>query len=93
MKLNPVSDKREIQLREEAKLKRILLSRSNGRCEKCHGLPDTLRGLVKHEIKSRAQGGDPLDPKNCIMLCGACHTWETFDVVEKDAKPMWSKRV
>ena len=26
-----------------------------------------------HERRSRAQGGDPTDPENCLLLCHACH--------------------
>lgn len=51
----------------------LLWKRAGGKCEKCHKLPD-FRGLSKHEIKSRAQGGDPTDPDNCQLLCGNCHS-------------------
>ena len=34
------------------------------------------RGLYKHEIKFRSQGGDPLDPNNCLMVCGKCSSKE-----------------
>jgi hypothetical protein len=26
-----------------------------------------------HELRSRAQGGDPTDPANCALLCNSCH--------------------
>jgi len=75
VRIKPISKKRREQLRKEALLKIELLDRARGRCEKCGNLPD-WRGLSKHEIKSRAQGGDPLDPDNCEMLCGGCHSLE-----------------
>lgn len=63
------------QLQVEAKLKMKLLVRCKGLCEECHQPPD-WRGLSKHEVLSRAQGGDPTDESNCLMLCGRCHSKE-----------------
>lgn len=73
--INKISKKKVIQMREEVVLKQQLLIRCKGLCEICGNLPD-WRGLSKHEIKSRAQGGDPLDPDNCLMTCGKCHSGE-----------------
>ncbi len=79
-----ISDKRRRQLALERELKVKLMERCHGRCEKCRKLPD-FRGLDKHEIVRRSQGGDPLDPKNCLMLCRPCHNFETFGVKEVKA--------
>jgi len=68
-----VTRKRQYQLAQEKALTQQLLIRSNGQCEKCHEWPD-WRGLSKHEIRHRSQGGDPLDPGNCLLLCGKCHS-------------------
>ena len=75
-RLKPVSKKRSKILRKESELKKILLVRSGGRCEICGQLPDAF-GLSKHEIKTRAEGGDPLNPENCLMTCRSCHDKET----------------
>jgi len=71
--MRQVSSKRAVVLREERKLAQKLLQRCHGFCEECHKLPD-FRGLRKHEIKMRSQGGDPTDPENCLMVCGRCHS-------------------
>ena len=70
-----VSVKKARQRSKERTLACELLQRANGRCENCNQLPD-WRGLAKHERKHRSQGGDPLDPGNCLMLCGRCHSKE-----------------
>lgn len=62
-------------MKEESRLTELLLIRCKGLCEICGKLPD-WRGLGKHEIKSRAQGGDPCDPDNCQLSCGRCHARE-----------------
>lgn len=71
--IRPISTKMAAQLKKERALKEVLIERCGYLCEKCHKPPD-WRGLSKHEIKSRAQGGDPLDPSSCLMLCGKCHS-------------------
>ena len=73
--LQRISAKRAKQSREEKLLIGRLIIRSGGLCEECKSKAD-WRGLSKHEIKSRAQGGDPLDPANCVMLCGRNHSKE-----------------
>ena len=65
--------KRKRQLLSEKKLAKELLEICGGYCMKCHILPD-FRGLSKHEIKMRSQGGDPTDKENCLLLCGKCHS-------------------
>lgn len=57
----------------EKRLTNDLLSRSGGLCEDCGSAGD-FRGLAKHEIRHRSQGGDPLDPANVLLLCGRCHS-------------------
>jgi len=54
-------------------VREVLLPRCKGLCEACGKRPD-WRGLVKHELVHRSQGGDPLDPDNCQMRCGSCHS-------------------
>ncbi len=58
------------QRRAEAELKDELSERCDHQCECCR--LGSMR-LWKHEIIFRKRGGDPLDPMNCIMLCGVCH--------------------
>jgi len=42
-------------------------------CQRCH-----MRASEEvHEIKSRARGGDILDPNNCAALCHNCHMFIT----------------
>ena len=60
---------------QERLLSMGLVLRAGGRCESCGEWPD-WRGLSKHEKIKRSQGGDPLDPTNCEMLCGRCHSRE-----------------
>lgn len=67
------SKKMERQLYRERKLRDELMNRCKGYCEICGNWPD-WRGLAKHEKKKRSQGGDPLDPENCVMVCGKCHS-------------------
>lgn len=83
--IRPISKKRVEEMRQEREIMPLLCERAGGywngyfcvggKCEKCHKLPD-FRGLSKHEIKSRAQGGDPTDPDNCLLLCGRYHSKE-----------------
>ena len=68
-----VSAKASRRRRQERLLSMGLLVRAGGRCEICGEWPD-WRGLSKHEKIKRSQGGDPLDPENCEMLCGRCHS-------------------
>lgn len=76
MKKSPIrkiSKKKSTQKREEQKLTQKLLEESNGCCMNCGQFPD-FRGLSKHEIKFRSQGGDPTDINNVILVCGRCHS-------------------
>lgn len=73
--LKRISNKMAAQKVKERALRLKLLERCQGLCELCHRAPD-WRGLSKHEIKFRSQGGNPLDEDNCLMLCGVCHSKE-----------------
>ena len=73
--MNRISPKMAAQKIKERELTQQLLERCQGFCEICRRWPD-WRGLSKHEKKSRAQGGDSLDPDNCLMACGFCHSGE-----------------
>lgn len=75
-KLKPVSKKMSRQKRLETELKRKLIIACGGNCQICGKHAPYL--LQKHEIKTRAEGGDPLDPNNCLMLCPDCHWKETL---------------
>jgi len=71
--INQMSSGKYKQTKAEQKLKQELLIRCKGLCEICGKLPD-WRGLSKHEKVFRSHGGDPLDPNNCVMVCGSCHS-------------------
>jgi 5-methylcytosine-specific restriction endonuclease McrA len=70
--LRAVSQKRQAQMKAEKELSKKMLEKCGGKCMKCGKLPD-WRGLSKHEIIFRSQGGNPLDESNCLILCGKCH--------------------
>lgn len=73
--LKKVSDKRKKQLLLENELKKKLFKKQNGICACGCGkkLETDYFGWDKHEIISRAQGGDPLDEKNCVVIRRQCH--------------------
>jgi len=60
---------------------RAVLLRENARCVTCRARlkhatdPTATESNVGHvhEITSRALGGDPTDPTNCVLLCWRCH--------------------
>lgn len=54
-------------------------------CSEC-GLRPDFRGLQKHHIIFRSQGG-----KETQWLCGKCHSLK-HGIVERDSKPRWSKK-
>lgn len=74
-----MSDKKRRQLREEDKCREIIRRRSLDRCEACPRLHTgpVRRGTDKHEILTRARGGDPTDPNNCMWVDRLCHDWIT----------------
>jgi 5-methylcytosine-specific restriction endonuclease McrA len=71
--LNKVSKKKLVEKKKEQKLTQELLELCKGLCMNCGSTPD-FRGLSKHEIKFRSQGGDPTDRNNTILVCGKCHS-------------------
>lgn len=90
-RLNPISAKRKKQLLLENELKRLLYKKQGGLCAKCKRKLDWhWAGWDKHEIKSRSQGGDPLDPNNCELVCRLCHIEAGGERVI-NSKPQWSK--
>ncbi len=69
--IRKISDKRAIEIQQEAELRRVLYIKQKGLCADCGGQPD-WRGWQKHEIVFRSQGGSPIDEKNCILICYPC---------------------
>jgi 5-methylcytosine-specific restriction protein A len=56
-----------------------LLKQRGRRCEQCGRTRDrngAIRIFGDHVIELR-DGGAPLDPRNCRLLCGSCHTRKT----------------
>lgn len=67
-----ISDKRAKQIIVERELTVRLWEKQSGRCADCG---EWLRWRsAKHEIISRARGGDPTSESNCVLLCGKCHS-------------------
>lgn len=67
--------------RTRAQVREIVYRRERMRCERCHkkvkrwneAYPtDPDMGHVNERVP-RSAGGDPLDPDNCELACGACH--------------------
>jgi hypothetical protein len=83
--MRSVSVKMAKQKRLEKELILKLLERCHGLCELCGKWPD-WRGLSKHEKIFRSQGGDPLDPNNCLMICGICHDKEHGIIDKKEGE-------
>ncbi len=69
-RINKLSLKQKIRNKNLSKIK----PPEDGRCEKCHKLPD-FRGLQKHHKRFRSQGGND-GRENLIWLCGKCHDKE-----------------
>ena len=71
-----ISEKMKAQKVKEKELSLKLWLKQKGRCANPECQCDLMwcfPPASKHEIKRRSQGGDPLDEKNCQMLCGVCH--------------------
>ncbi len=75
--------------RERRKVRHKVWIRDEQRCRCCGAhvelKSDSLFRLAHiHEIKYRSRGGDDLDPRNLITLCGECHLYgehhQTADV-------------
>lgn len=57
-------------------------------CHQCSKAPD-WRGLQRHHIKHRSQGGTD-EPGNLVLLCGHCHD-AAHGIRDIESQPMWSK--
>lgn len=53
----------------------VVMVRDRGRCRCCGKF-----GTEVHEEPSRAHGGDPLNPDDCVLVCRECHRRITGDV-------------
>lgn len=87
-RINPISQKRKVELEREHDIRRQLCERakgyfvaSNGQwrciggiCELCGQSPNWI-GLHPHEDKFRSKGGK-LALDNSVMLCDTCHKKE-----------------
>jgi len=69
--LSPISKKKQHQLREERKIRKLLEERAGGVCEGCGRAPG-FAGLHPHEKVYRSQRGK-LTMENSVMLCNDCH--------------------
>ena len=62
-----------------AQCRGIVYQREHWRCQRCHRAltldvyPPHPAFPHVHEIVPRSKGGDPCEPTNCELLCGACH--------------------
>ena len=70
--LNPISKKRQKELREENEMRKALLIECKGLCMECGERPD-WRGLSLHHEKFKSHGGDN-SYSNVKLLCGRCHS-------------------
>ena len=85
-RINPISDKRKAEMKDELKIREQLCGRAGGLfvtdgvrfrcigglCERCHKPPD-FRDLRPHEKIFKSHGGK-LSLENSEMLCGKCHS-------------------
>lgn len=67
-RIKPVSDKRRATFPAREKCVRIVKKRDGYKCRVCGE-----DGYDVHEILTRAQGGDPTDPDNAVLLCREHH--------------------
>ena len=83
-RLKPVSDKRRAQFPRRAEVRREVIARDGGcvmrdswphRCWHPGGPGE----FDVHEIRAKGDGGDWLDPANCVTLCRIAHDHITFD--------------
>jgi 5-methylcytosine-specific restriction endonuclease McrA len=62
-----------------AQVRAIVMDREKGCCERCGRkvdfdvAPYLDHHAEVHEDPPRSLGGDPLDPKQCVLLCRSCH--------------------
>jgi hypothetical protein len=92
------SEKRKVQDRQEAKLKRELLVRDGGCVMRALGgmlygvtgrtavlIPRCMGALEKDEVVSRARGGSATDEANTQILCTIHNRWKEDHPVEAEA--------
>lgn len=67
---------------------RVVVLARDPLCRRCRERP----AAHVHELKRRGQGGDYLDPRQCIGLCARCHDWvETHDAeAHAEGYRVWS---
>lgn len=82
--LKPVSKKRSALTKPRKDCREFVFKRAGGCCEATSALPLICTGAAEqvHEILARSQGGSITDPKNCLAVCGCCHTWITSNMNE-----------
>lgn len=74
-KLRRVSRKRARMGRNRTRCNQLVALRSQGWCELRIGGVCQGKGVMVHEILTRARGGSITDPENCLHACAACHRW------------------
>lgn len=71
-RINPISKKKQKQLREDRKVWLQILKRCGGMCEYCGKHPD-WRGLHPHEEVFRSHCGE-VSLENSKAACDPCHS-------------------
>lgn len=75
---NPMSARTKARIPERQRCREQVWERAGGRCEALAILPHVCQGpgpLQVHEPLTRARGGDPLDPDQCLLVCPWSHRW------------------
>ena len=74
--MRQVSAKRRSTWARRRQVREEVLARDGGCVARTTVLSVACIGPVDvHEVLTRARGGDPLDPDNCVSLCRAHHDW------------------
>ena len=73
-RIKPVGKKGEANRSALKKVTPALKEVSQGHCMNCGKMPD-FRGLQRHELKYRSQGGK-IDETNTVLWCASCHAGE-----------------
>jgi len=87
-RIKRISQKRAIEIEQEAKLRQELWVEQKGLCPDC-GNPLDWR-YAKHEKEFRSHGGSPIEKDNCVLLCGKCHS-ARHGIKEVQSEPQWSR--
>jgi hypothetical protein len=76
-RLKPMSDKRRAEIPERQRVVAEVLARDGFKCRVAPFLPDLACSgpLDGHEPRTRARGGDPLDPDQVVTCCRLHHDW------------------